>query len=45
MNPYDKIERDKKCICNPVIIEMTGPTGPQGLIGPTRPQGKMGRDS
>ena len=40
MNPYDKIERDKKCICNPVIIGMTGPTGPQGLIGPTRPQGE-----
>lgn len=35
MNPYDKIERDKKCICNPVIIGMTGPMGPQGLIGPT----------
>lgn len=30
MNPYNKIERDKKCICNPVIIGMTGPTGPQG---------------
>lgn len=40
MNPYDKIERDKKCICNPVIIGMTGPTGPQGLIGPTGPQGE-----
>ena len=24
MNPYDKIERDKKCICNPVIIGMIG---------------------
>ena len=42
MNPYDKIERDKKCICNPVIIGMTGPTGPQGLIGPTGPQGERG---
>lgn len=30
MNPYDKIERDKKCICNPVIIGMTGPTWLQG---------------
>ena len=42
MNSYDKIERDKKCICNPVIIGMTGPTGPQGLIGPTGPQGERG---
>ena len=42
MNPYDKIERDKKCICNPIIIGMTGPTGPQGLIGPTGPQGERG---
>lgn len=40
MNPYDKIERDKKCICNLVIIGMTGPTGPHGLIGPTGPQGE-----
>lgn len=24
MNPYNKIERDKKCICNLVIIGMTG---------------------
>ena len=28
MNPYDKIDKDKKCICNPVIIGMTGPQGP-----------------
>ena len=45
MNPYDKIERDKKCICNPVIIGMTGPMGPQGLIGPTGPQGERGETS
>lgn len=24
MNPYNKVERDKKCICNLVIIGMTG---------------------
>lgn len=48
MNPYDKIDKDKKCICNPVIIGMTGPQGPigpqgpQGLIGPTGPQGERG---
>ena len=40
MNLYDKIERAKKCICNPVIIGMTGPMEPQGLIGPTRLQGE-----
>ena len=42
MNLYDKINNDKKCICNPIIIGMTGPTGPQGLIGPTGPQGERG---
>ena len=42
MNLYDKINNDKKCICNPIIIGMTGPTGPQGLIGPTAPQGERG---
>lgn len=42
MNPYDKIDKDKKCMCNPVIIGMTGPTGPQGEIGPTGPQGEIG---
>lgn len=42
MNIYDKINNDKKCICNPIIIGMTGPTGPQGLIGPTGPQGERG---
>ena len=42
MNLYDKINNDKKCICNPIIIGMTGPTGPQALIGPTGPQGERG---
>lgn len=42
MNLYDKINNDNKCICNPIIIGMTGPTGPQGLIGPTGPQGERG---
>lgn len=33
MNPYDKIDNDKKCKCNPIIIGKTGPMGPMGPKG------------
>ena len=39
MNPYDKIDKDKKCNCTPIIIGMTGPTGPQGERGEVGPKG------
>ena len=42
MNPYDKIDKDKKCNCTPIIIGMTGPTGPQGERGPVGPRGEVG---
>ncbi len=34
MNPYDKIDKDKRCNCTPIIIGKIGPTGPKGDIGP-----------
>ena len=39
MNPYDKIDKDKKCNCTSIIIGMTGPTGPQGDRGGVGPKG------
>lgn len=45
INPYNYVDKDNKCKCNPVIIGMTGPRGPQGRqgdIGPTGPQGERG---
>ena len=43
MNPYDKIDKDKKCNCTPnctpIIIGMTGPTGPQGERREVGPKG------
>lgn len=39
MNPYDKIDKDKKCNCTPIIIGMIGPTGPQGERGGVGPKG------
>lgn len=33
MNPYDKINNDKKCNCNPIIIGKMGPKGEKGDKG------------
>lgn len=51
INPYNYMDKDNKCKCNPVIIGMTcprGPIGPQGErgeIGPTGPVSVSSTDS
>lgn len=35
MNPYDKINKDRKCNCTPIIIGKTGPKGDKGDKGDT----------
>ena len=51
INPYNYMDKDNKCKCNPVIIGMTGPRGPigpqgeRGEIGPTGPVSVSSTDS